>query len=147
MGLFLHLGLGRGVHFSAKTKEEKRDKTTGRGYMTSNVCTTHTYTHKYTIWSHSQSQQLALPRVQQGFSDTAAWCMWRGVHAKHFPEPGSVSPALIQINFRQTFHREHTVEHLFVISQQDATDGRSQDWADLCRPTNSQWTSKPPYDI
>lgn len=78
----------------------------------------HVYlTCKYTGGSHSQSQQLALPPVQQGCPHTVARCMWRGVHTKHFPEPRPVSPALMQYKIRQVFPREHTVKHLFAVSQ------------------------------
>lgn len=108
---------------------------TGRGYMTYSMCTTHTGTHKYTVFcSHSQSRQIAqLPPVHQGCSDTVARCVWKGVYTKHFPEPGPVSPALVQHKFRQAFPREHTVKHLVcnITTQQDATTAGGQGWAEF----------------
>lgn len=53
MGLFLHLWLGRGVQFRAKTEEEKRDMQTGYGYMTYSMCTTHTHTQIYSLFTQS----------------------------------------------------------------------------------------------
>lgn len=125
MGLFLHLGLGR---FPSQNRgREKGHEDRPRIYDIQHVY----LTCKYTAGSQSQSQQLALPPVQQGCPHTVARCMWRGVHTKHFSEPRPVAPALMQYKIRQVFPREHTVKHLFAVSQHNKMPLQLEDKAGL----------------
>lgn len=96
--------------------KQKRDRAGERGHEDRLIYGI-ALTHKYTVCSQSPSQQLALPHVQQGCSDTAARRMWRRVYTKNFPEPGPVSSALIHYIYIRAFPRKHTVTHLFAISQ------------------------------
>ncbi len=84
-----------GGELSLEPKQRRREGTWRQAEdIWHTVCVPHALMHKFTVCSHSQSQQLALPQVQQGRSDTVARCAWRGVYTKHFPRPGPVSTAL-----------------------------------------------------